>query len=73
MPSEIETEIEEGLATRPTKEQVLTKATRQDIDDTHSELFTVDDQMRTMLRTMNISQRKKINKMISDFMKSETK
>lgn len=63
-----EVEIEEGLATRPTKEQVLTKATRQDIDDTQSELFTVDDQMRTMLRTMNLTQRKKVNKMIQDFM-----
>ena len=59
MSNELETEIEEGLATRPTKEQVLTKVTKQDIEDTQTELFNIDDKMRSMLRTMNLSQRKK--------------
>ena len=68
MSNELETEIEEGLATRPTKEQVLTKVTKQDIEDTQTELFNIDDKMRSMLRTMNLSQRKKVNKMIEDFM-----
>lgn len=54
-------------ASRDTKE-TLHGATQPEVDDAQNEFFRLDDEMRGMVKNMNIVQRQKVNEMIKQFM-----